>query len=78
MEDRIIGALDRIREAQFQHTAKLDDIVSLLQQQPQPRREPFLDWSKLLPRIWWGLILLALLAAQVPLPEAIKIASRLF
>lgn len=43
----------------------------------KPAPSHSLDWQKLKPRIAWGLMVAILAALQVPLPQAIKIASSL-
>lgn len=37
-----------------------------------------IDWERLNPRIWWAAIILILTVLQIPLPEAVKIASQFF
>lgn len=84
MADWILGALQeqlrQVLHTQDHHGEMLDEIRDLLQRQrlEPPSKEPrVLDWSKLLPRIWWGLLVLALAAAQALFPGAEKIASLL-
>ena len=58
---------------------ELKAIKSALQGRVNPAPQAkSLDWERLNPRIWWAAVILILTALQIPLPEAVKIASQLF
>jgi len=83
MADWILGALQeqlrQVLHTQDDHGKMLDEIHDLLQRRSldPPPKQSSIDWSKLLPRICWGLLVLALAAAQALFPGAEKIASLL-
>ena len=73
-----LGDIERLQWEIRELLRNIERPLQNIEAQLQARRpDHHLDLHKLLPRLWWGLVVMGLAALQMPLGEAIKIASRL-
>lgn len=84
--DWLYTAISNVRETQLKVEHQLqriirqnDELIALLKQRQKPHiPAPQLDWHKLGPKLWWGLLLAGLIVAKaMDLPEVAAIISKM-